>query len=176
MTGSKCRYQGLREKKTLSESKITSQNSVLQNIYFVTANLQTLLCNNRWDIHTLIDKSDGTAVWVGTITPGGVDIAVPIALELATFVALGLITGVGKQWCGKMAPFPSVWLGGRTHSVFVPVVVSAPANIFWLATFLPVQLLVKKQKCKQHDQRKHSTVEENNMTNLAKWLIILDSC
>lgn len=129
-------------RKSLSQtSKITSWNPVLQNIdffFFVIVSLQALLCNNTWDIHTLTDKSAGNAVWAGTITLGDGDIAVPITLELATFVALGLITGAGKQWCGKIAPFPIVWLGAKTHSVFAPVVVSAPANIFWLATFLPV--------------------------------------
>jgi hypothetical protein len=36
-----------------------------------------------------------------------------------------------------MAAFPRVWLGAKTHSVFAPVVVSVPANIFWLVIFLP---------------------------------------
>ena len=80
--------------------------------------------------YTLIDKSVGPPVWGGTITPGDGDIDAPIALELSTFVALGLITGAGKQWCGKMAVFASVWLGAITPSILAAADASAPANIF----------------------------------------------
>ena len=82
----------------------------------------------------------------------------PIALELA---------------------FPRVWLGAKTHSVFAPVVVSAPANIFWLVIVLPVLVLWciehGKVLCNYLSKGKNASkttevgiVEENKMTNLTK--------
>jgi hypothetical protein len=66
----------------------------------------------------LIDKSVAAPVWAETTAAGDGDIIVPTAFESATFVAVGLITGAGKQWCGKIDACPT------TPSIF------APANTF----------------------------------------------
>ena len=71
--------------------------------------------------YTLVDNSLDIPVWAGIITPGNGDTGVPIALELATLVTLGLMTGAGKHWFDKIAPFAIIELG----SVFLAAVVAS---------------------------------------------------
>jgi hypothetical protein len=49
---------------------------------------------------------------------------VPIALELATLVILGLMTGTGKHWFDRIAPFAIIGLGVKT-SVFLAAAVAS---------------------------------------------------
>jgi hypothetical protein len=72
----------------------------------------------------LIDKSVAAPVWAEMTAAGDGDITAPTALESATFVAVGLIAGAGKQWSGKMDVCPRVWFEATTPSIF------APANTF----------------------------------------------
>jgi hypothetical protein len=70
------------------------------------------------------------------VTPGNGDTGVPIALELAALVTLGLMTGAGKQWFDKIAPFPIIGLEVKT-SVFLAVAVASVSGEKFkvLATF-----------------------------------------
>jgi hypothetical protein len=87
-----------------------------------------LVCNDRWGgHHTFIPWHTSAGVCAGTITPGDGDIAAPTGLELATFVALGLITGPGLG---------SSDAAKQHRSVFALTVVSAPANIILVSHFL----------------------------------------
>lgn len=87
---------------------------------------------------TLDDNSVDIPVWIGPITPGNGDTGVPIALELATFVTLGLMTGAGKHWFDKIAPFRIIGLEATTSLFLAAAVASASGERFKvLATFLP---------------------------------------
>lgn len=62
----------------------------------------------------------------------------PIALELATLVTLGLMTGAGKHWFGKIVPFRMIGLEATTSLFLAAAVASVSGDRFKvLATFLP---------------------------------------
>jgi hypothetical protein len=70
---------------------------------------------------------------------------VPIALELATLVTLGLMTGDGKHWFDKIAPFRIIGLEATTSLFLAAAVASVSGERFKvLATFLPTVKLRRR--------------------------------